>query len=709
MLFADSAGYRIETMKPTLCIVAAGCLLLSGCSGCNRPTADLRVQPVKKKDDKELARELFQNANDPPQFRDANDRLNQFLANNPEVVARLDPAVKDKAAMQEVLRKKQPGIDVDKLDEHALHEKFLEAVVGLDKAEIREVESSSLTLLDAHYLEGCNLLREVEHSLMLQGLPPLEQAQRCFDWVMRHVVLQEGRSALLPPQYVLKRGQGSAAERAFVVLSLLQQVTSGPQRLDGCVIALPDKQGQPRPWLVGVLIASKDAPEIYVFDPRLGMAVPLPKGGGIATLAQLRSDPAVVEGLNFAGARDQDKVDPAKVANAEILLACPLSSLSARMRYLEEDLLAAVDPIRVAIRPADLIKRFENCNAGTVRIWNGTQPKADVPTPAQTRALRELLPTEEGGNDNTKEKGRQRLDLFRYQLVPTVAIAKGFADEGLGIADLRVARAEEILNLMGQQLWGDYSFAPAQDLTRGRLDACRKRLARISAILDGVAGRAVNSSAIAKWRERVREAYGSNDDYKIAEIWSEDQWLSQLLSNPDEDVAGARARPGAGGDNLPADADSKGFAKKILSEIVLRAVLEPVHARCDYLLALQWQEKAERLDEQAFKKERLSAFDNADYWWVKYVAGNPLTVESVRERFGAVKAQIQGNRRQMAVGLLEYHGKTLREIATARVLHARTLLLKGKRENAAVVLQQLVNDLTNLDADAEHNGRNGRR
>ncbi len=232
---------------------------------------------------------------------------------------------------------------------------------------------------------------------------------------------------------------------------------------------------------------------------------------------------------------------------------------------------------------------------------------------------------------------------------------------------------------------------------RGRLDACTKRLVRIQRVLDTVAARGIDTAAIARWRDAVKSAYGNGDQAKINEIWTADQWLFQLINNPDEDVENPKAPAGL------ADPDAKVASKRLLSDMVLRAVLEPMHAKCDYLLALRWQEKAERLDEKAFKKERLEAFSNADYWWTKYVTGSPLTAETVRERFDTAKAQVQVNRpnwRAMAVGLLDFHGKTIREAATARVLDARALLQTGKRQEAIHVLKQLVADAANLEEDA---------
>src|SRR5438105_3990466 len=80
------------------------------------------------------------------------------------------------------------------------------------------------------------LLRDAVRGLNLDELAPLERAQNGFAWVVRQVRLQSGEGPSVPPLPVLRRGWGTARERDFVFLALLDQLG-----IDGCMIALPGR------------------------------------------------------------------------------------------------------------------------------------------------------------------------------------------------------------------------------------------------------------------------------------------------------------------------------------------------------------------------------------------------------------------------------------------------------------------------------------
>jgi len=162
------------------------------------------------------------------------------------------------------------------------------------------------------------------------------------------VLLEEKASELRPPHFVLHEGRGGSRERMLIFLTLLQQFG-----LDGCVIAFPGENvDTPAYRLAGVLLPGDS--QIYLFDARLGIPVPGPGGKGVATLAQLRDPKAqkeVFAQLNVDGTYQYD-ITPEQAARAEVHLVFPLSSLSARMRYLEEEVFAAHDRVHLALQPA---------------------------------------------------------------------------------------------------------------------------------------------------------------------------------------------------------------------------------------------------------------------------------------------------------------------------------------------------------------------
>src|SRR6516165_4453125 len=218
------------------------------------------------------------------------------------------------------------------------------------KEELEAIEMRTFRPLDAHHLEICFLLRDVARNLGLDQRPsldPLEQAQSALAWVDRKVLLRESSGDLLPPLQILRTGEGSTRERALVLLALLQQF-----RIPACVVLWPDSK-QPGQLLVGVVAARGEKKDIFLFDPRLGRPVPGPDG--IATLAELRQDPKL-----FPVAGSQGDSRP------EAYLACSLSVLSPRMKYLE-DKLARGDRVVLAEAPAALVEQVKAA-AGDVKV-----------------------------------------------------------------------------------------------------------------------------------------------------------------------------------------------------------------------------------------------------------------------------------------------------------------------------------------------------
>jgi hypothetical protein len=155
---------------------------------------------------------------------------------------------------------------------------------GLTEGEWGEVSSTNFTLLDAHYVDTCLLLRDGAYSLGVEGQPPVERAQAAFAWVVRQVQLRESPFPPgfppTPTQYVLRRGWGNSLERSVAFLNMLQQMG-----IPGCMIGYPEGGANSRYWIPGALVDK----EIFLFDTRMGIPLPAPDGKGIATLRQLRA------------------------------------------------------------------------------------------------------------------------------------------------------------------------------------------------------------------------------------------------------------------------------------------------------------------------------------------------------------------------------------------------------------------------------------
>jgi hypothetical protein len=655
---------KLQFLSSVFCHLSSGIwplfgvaiLSMSGCSGCN-PIPTTTGKPADGDDEEILreARELYRKAADAPSFRLANARVNDYLNKRPAALAKYQPASGDAAKWQNLL----------------------ETVVGLDQAEIAETESGTFKLLDGSYLESCYLLRSAANAMHLEKLPPLDQAEYCWRWVIRQIVLHETQGELLPPQFVLRRGSGNAAERALVFLSLIKHLN-----LDGCILAVPG-DGTIRPWLVGVLVENKGQRQVYLFDPRLGL--PVRKGEGIATLEELRKDPTLLDVFKVEG--DTYDVDAKQTAAAEIQVMMPLSALSARMQFLEQVVLLNYDRINLAVRPAELIAKFEALQAGPVRVWNAPVAKGYAAPASPTRAWRQFLPPDEGGIDTSKPK---RLDRFNAQLVPMASIMHGYVELKVSPVDLPIQDAQDRLGGMALQLWSKFAETPHQQIVRGRLDDFTKRLAYMQNKLERVQEPDEElRKQIEEWKDRVKAVYKNGNPNRILEIWVEDQWINVMANNPDEEIGNRNPLP-----------------RKLLSYIILRALVEPLRSEVDYLLAVRCHEKAERLQVKIRQlkvggaQPGKAGDDLKEAWttavdsWDTYGYGDIFTPDSLKERAAAVeKLSDTIKSKQLAADLLGYQAALFRQAASARLQFAQSLVQNDKAQ-ARVVLEKLVADLS---------------
>jgi hypothetical protein len=245
-----------------------------------------------------------------------------------------------------------------------------------------EVNSSTFTPLDAHHLEQCFLLRDAAQSLQVQALKPAKKAEAAFAWTMRHVALGQRKGEILPPSYVLRRGWGSPAQRTHVFLGLLRQLG-----IDGCLVIVPEKG----PVLLAGALIDKD---VYLFDSRLGLPLPGTDAGSVATLAQLRAQPALLKNLSPDEKRTYD-VTADGLAKAQVALVFELSELAPRMQRCQELLMPRVKVVLAADPEQE--KKFHTAlkdSGVAVKVWNREE---DADSPA--RALRQFLPPDQGGAD----------------------------------------------------------------------------------------------------------------------------------------------------------------------------------------------------------------------------------------------------------------------------------------------------------------------
>ncbi len=285
------------------------------------------------------------------------------------------------------------------------------------------------TLEDVRYLQQADWARSVASWVSLQpapeylrewlNLPPdglspddaerLVAAERLFDWTIRNIQLdpllaypsepaagpglgpngggQAGDGASPPalgipgpgytlyPWQVMLYGHGDAWQRARVFILLCRQLN-----IDAVMLGIDDDKLRPMPypWLPAVLLGG----QLYLFDTQLGMPIRGPDGQGIATLSQVRRDPALLEGLDV-GTKYTYSVRGPQLEHVVALLDASPTALTQRMELIEKRL-AGEDKLVVTAQPGRQFKLLSQVDGlQSVALWS---------LPFETEQYREALP-----------------------------------------------------------------------------------------------------------------------------------------------------------------------------------------------------------------------------------------------------------------------------------------------------------------------------
>jgi hypothetical protein len=555
-------------------------------------------------------------------------------------------------------------------------QEFLTNQCGFDKGELAELTSNTFTPLDAHYLEEAFVLRDAARALNLAAMTPQDRARHGFAWVVREVRLQEGEETLLPPLPVLRRGWGTAPERALIFLALLDQLG-----IDGCMIGLSAGTPGPNPlrdWVPGALINK----EIYLFDTRLGLPLPGPDGKGIATLNQARAGLDLRRILTVEQKYPYD-VGPEDARHAEVQVAFSLSSLAPRMDFLQKSL-AGNEPINLWVDPVGRLNRFQEV-AGTVRVWNSP---AGANNPL--RALRAFLLPEEGGVAQVpfRELVRQQVVPWQYypqQLAP-LAGEPGQRLRALFAApfvyfSMETRMPPELLvmwlpGISEESADKPGTRKPAENLLRSPLPRDLMLHGRIDdavTLLVAMRGELERQRALpvtAKLEEAVR-AWSKS----ALEVYADRIRAEQEPGKPR--VAQAQERVNR----------LWGPASAPVMALLQVSAAEPMLERVVYLQALCKQEQAKRLQIKRDQDSRLNqalsaaeeracttAWKSASSWWGTYLndhASAPAAPAARRQRAGALQAL--GDRDAAVALLKELTGVSSDLEKTARLYLAKQL------------------------------------
>ena len=500
-----------------------------------RPRGKVIIPESKgqREDSLGLARAALARETDLTTARTSLQQINTYLGQNPNIGQEFAPAKKEE----------------------------LVPLFGLDAGEAAELEAHTFTLLDGYYLDQCFLLRDAAGSLQigtqLRGgdgarlrQTPLESAAAGFAWVMRQVRLEDNRG-LAPPAFVLRRGSGSSLERALVFLELLRQL--GPaEEMQGCLVFCPDKAGGPtRLWACGVFVGGSD--EVYLFDPRLGLPLPGPKGKGIATLRQAIASPDVLGQLTMKDGPPYD-VTAELAAAGELQQVCPLSALAPRMQFLEKVLQGPTVHVRLTADAGAERVRLEQAATGSlgkksVTAWRETGGQGELL--AGPGLLRRFLPASEGGGDVSEV----RMQAFYRELVPWGLLPPYFADEERFPANLSLGQRVRLYFARPFLVAFSDPQMPRNLMLRGRFSTASTQLVQLRDALKArvnerqSARGAELEEEVERFREAVLPLYlaqtrAQNDAGQLADVnrqidaaWGKAQAVILLL-----DAANARPR-----------------------------------------------------------------------------------------------------------------------------------------------------------------------
>jgi tetratricopeptide (TPR) repeat protein len=207
-------------------------------------------------------------------------------------------------------------------------------------------------------------LRDVGRWSQGDSFDDVARATALFDWIVRNVQL-DADSAALPyrPWEVLVNGHGTAEQRAWVFALMARQLG-----LDVVVLEVPDANppvaGKAKFWLSALLSDGK----LYLFDTRLGLPIPGKDGRGVATLADLQADPALVRRLDLDDAKYPVTAEQLEHVSAAVV-ADPFD-LSRRAAAIEAKL-SGDDRLALTVNPSALAEKLKSVpGVGSVKLWN---------------------------------------------------------------------------------------------------------------------------------------------------------------------------------------------------------------------------------------------------------------------------------------------------------------------------------------------------
>ncbi len=429
----------------------------------------------------------------------------------------------------------------------------------------------------------------------------------------------------------LKEGMAVAVETRGGRTVIDAWTAAAPPALLGCLVFCDGHAAPADPWACGVMVYGR--PEVYLFDPRLGLPLPGEGGVGVATLDGAARKPELLQQLKIEGAPSYD-VTPEQAGKAELHLVCSLSSLAPRMEHLQDKVLP---PVRVSLYHN--LDREKQLWQDAAAKSEGAHPAVKVWTEGPTLLRRFLSPDEGGGDkgwaapgyplakltgftapdDPTVAPGLTRFRLFQLELAPWDVMPATFHD--LNKFPYNVG--------LGQRVRDNYMApflrlamepqGPRDRLLRGDFDKAAEDLVGFSARME---------------QQKKRRAEAGSEEELQKEV---DDWASKAIAAYADQIRAQK-------DGTPEEREQ---ANKAVDEVwkdsgAVRTLLEgatcvPGLAEVTYQLGLCKHEKAEQAQARlellrrelgskvpALEVEDVkTAWMDALGWWKKYGDDHP--------------------------------------------------------------------------------------
>ena len=386
---------RYRLLRVGSCSLAIG-LGLFACIGCLETETDTRPKRTRattqsSEDYLLRAMEYLERIDDFDEHSARNQaayQLNRWLDSQKvdlnwkpdDMVNRLPKSVRERGVIDELSKQRFTNDDVYAIQEAVWMRQLSKWVLQ------RPLDPLFAKWLDGHKSE-----------LGAETAEQLGEAYRLFDWTIRNIQLDDllpspdestaapaagvgdtakAANAAAPaairglpgpgyhqePMQVLLYGHGDAWQRMRVFTLMARQ-----QGIEVVTLAFPGRTipPRPRPWVSGVLLGN----QLYLFDMRLGIAIPKKDWEGIVTLKDALADPELLKSLEI------DEKHPYRIASEDLAEVVALidvvgSHLSQRTQLVEKQLVGDHRTV-LSVPSTSLATKIKACpGISDVYLWS---------------------------------------------------------------------------------------------------------------------------------------------------------------------------------------------------------------------------------------------------------------------------------------------------------------------------------------------------